>query len=376
MLQSYEHYEKIPELSDIVAQYEQMDARLVTYSSPDTVTHIFFHSLIVDPERAFDGDEDQNGYNMYMTTVDEFKAILNEMYKKGYILISPYDLAYNAGTEAEPKFVYGDIRIPDGKIPFIMSQDDLNYYGYMIGTGNGKDAKPVYVDENNDGFAHKIVIGEDGKPTCEYMDANGNISTGDYDLVPILEKFIDAHPDFCYQGARATLAVCGYDGIFGYRINSEVIEAKGQEYYDNQVAGAKQIVAALQAKGYEIACYTYDNIGYGGKSATDIKEDMAKWEKDIMPVVGTLDTFVYAQKSDISSTGAYSGNKFNVLHDMGFRYFISNGNQPACTIGSNYIRQLRVMVTGTGMAHAATNYSKYFDAKAVLDSTRGDVPQA
>ena len=162
--------------------------------------------------------------------------------------------------------------------------------------------------------------------------------------------------------------------VTGY--NSEVIEKRGQEFYDKEVAGAIELVAAHQAKGYEIACYTYDNIGYGGKSATDIKEDMAKWEKDIMPVVGTLDTFVYAQKSDISSTGAYTGNKFNVLHDMGFRYFISNGNKPACTVTNTYVRQLRVMVTGTAMAHTGTMYSDFFDAKTVLDSTRGDVPQA
>jgi hypothetical protein len=34
------------------------------------------------------------------------------------------------------------------------------------------------------------------------------------------------------------------------------------------------------------------------------------------------------------------------------------------------------MVTGTAMAHTGTMYSDFFDAKTVLDSTRGDVPQA
>ncbi len=188
--------------------------------------------------------------------------------------------------------------------------------------------------------------------------------------------FYAEHPDFSYQGARATLAVSGYEGVFGYRINPEVIEEQGQAYYDEQAAGAKEIVNALKEKGYEIACYTYADTAYGGKSASDIKKDIDNWLTEIVPVIGAVDTLVYAKTSDISSTGAYTGGKYNVLYDSGFRYFISNGNKPACTVTTSYVRQLRVMVTGTYMAHTASMYSDYFDAKTVLDLTRGDVPQA
>lgn len=38
--------------------------------------------------------------------------------------------------------------LPEGKKPFVMSQDDLCYYDYML----------------DDGFASRIVIGDDGKP--------------------------------------------------------------------------------------------------------------------------------------------------------------------------------------------------------------------
>ncbi len=79
----------------------------------------------------------------------------------------------------------GDIMLPPGKIPFVMSQDDLCYYPYMDG----------------DGFANRIVIGEDGKPTCQMTLDDGTVTTGDYDLVPILEKFCEHHPDFSYKGA-------------------------------------------------------------------------------------------------------------------------------------------------------------------------------
>ena len=42
------------------------------------------------------------------------------------------------------------------------------------------------------GFADRIV-GEDGKPTCHYVDEEGNEHLGKYDLVPILDRFVDEH---------------------------------------------------------------------------------------------------------------------------------------------------------------------------------------
>ena len=39
----------------------------------ENITHVFFHSLIVNTSLAFDGDSDEAGYNQMMTTVSEFK---------------------------------------------------------------------------------------------------------------------------------------------------------------------------------------------------------------------------------------------------------------------------------------------------------------
>ena len=181
--------------------------------------------------------------------------------------------------------------------------------------------------------------------------------------------------DFSYRGARAILAVTGDEGIFGYRINSSTKTSKGEDFYNKEVESAKKVVAALREKGYEIACYTYGNINYGDKSATEIQADIASWKVEIMPVVGTLDTLVYAKSSDISTTGAYTGGKYNVLKEAGFRYFVSNGTSQSADVTSEYVRQKRIMVTGQYMAHTPTLYTYYFDAKSVLNSTRGNVPQ-
>jgi hypothetical protein len=60
------------------------------------------------------------------------------MYDRGFVLVTPHQVAKE---NSDGTFSYCEIRIPEGKQPFIMSQDDLNYYGYMIG------AKHSYGDD-------------------------------------------------------------------------------------------------------------------------------------------------------------------------------------------------------------------------------------
>ena len=77
----------------------------------------------------------------------------------------------------------------------------MNYYVYMEGHG----------------FADKMVLDENGKPKNQYTDKDGNVTIGDYDLVPILDKFVEEHPDFAYHGHKAVIAFTGYNGVLGYR---------------------------------------------------------------------------------------------------------------------------------------------------------------
>ena len=362
---------KYPEIEIKLSTYKQAKATLIDHNDPGAVPNLSFHVLIADPARAFTNSSLGGKYNRNFVTVDEFQRILEQLYERGYVLVEMESFIAETVTGDTITYSAKPLSLPDGKKPVMITETMVNYYTYMIdGDEDGK------ADKNGAGFASKLVVNPiTGAIEAEMVNSAGETVTGDYDLVPILEKFIEAHPDFSYQGARATLAVSGYDGVFGYRINPEVISAKGQPYYDEQVSGAKEIVSALKAKGYEIACYTYGDTAYGGKSATDIKSDIDKWTSDIVPVIGAVDTLVYAKTSDISSTGAYTGSKYNVLADAGFRYFISNGNKSACTVTGSYVRQLRILVTGEYMAHASTMYNDYFDAKSVLNTTRGDVPQ-
>lgn len=373
MLTAFEYYDEVPALAEKIKEYQAEDAKLVTYSNMNQITHVFFHSLIVDPERAFDGDEDEDGYNLYMTTCDEFWKILESMYERGYVLVSPYDVAYEVEDPNGNYFVNGIIRLPEGKKPFLMSQDDLNYYSYMIGTGSGVGETPVFADTQGDGFASRIVIGEDGYPTCEYMDENGNITYGDYDLVPLLEKFCQEHPDFSYHGARAILGVTGYEGVFGYRTKPSYEAALGSEKYQQECEEAKKVAQCLRDHGWVLASHSYGHPAYGNISAERVEKDSDKWENTVQPIVGDCDVILYPHGSDIAGAEKYTFDnaKFEALYEDGYRYFFNvDSNTYWVQLGSNYYRGGRRNLDGYRMYHNPDRLKDLFNVEDVFDEAR------
>lgn len=359
---------KFPEINQRKSEYEMAKSQLVAHNDPGEVTNLSFHVLVADPARAFSAETYGGSYNKNFVTIDEFEAILEQLYANNYVLVDMDSFIAETSTGDSTTYESKTLYLPDGKKP-IMITETYGYLQFMVDSDGDGEA-----DANGGGFASRLVLNSRGEIKAEMVDASGNVVVGNYALVPILEDFIKAHPDFSYQGARATLATTGYNGVFGYRIQKSVIADKGQAYYDEQVSGAQQIVSALRDAGYTIACYTYNNEDYGKINAESIRSDIDKWNNEIVSVIGAVDTLVYAKESDISSSGSYSGSRYTVLFDAGFRYFITSGSKPSCNVAGDYVRQVRLMVTGANMYHAATMYSNYFDAKTVLNSQRGNVP--
>ena len=351
---------------DAYNNYTQAKAQLKPIDTPSSIPNLSFHCLIADPARAFSDKDWGESYNLNYVTIDEFSKILDQLYANGYVLVD-FDsfIVETVGEDGKVTYSSQPIYLPEGKKPVMITETLVNYELFTIDSDGDMEA-----DKGGDGFASKLVV-KDGKIVNEYVDADGNVLYGAYDLVPILEEFIEDHPDFCYQGARATLAVTGEDGVFGYRIMHSVKEKKGEDYYNQQVEGAKEIAKALRDRGYTIACYTYANVSYGSISATKIQVDLDNWTKEVEPVLGDVPVLVYAKASDISADGNYEGGKYNVLKKEGFRYFISSANVPYAEITVNYVRQSRIMVTGQQMTTKADIFSSYFNAKEVLNDQRG-----
>ena len=360
---------KYPDIDTMLSSYKQAKSLLVAHNDPGEVVNLSFQALIADPSRAFSDQKYGASYNKNFVTIDEFEAILQQLYDNNFVLVDMDSFVAESVTGDTITYTSKTLYLPDGKKPLMITETMADYFDFMVDSDSDGVA-----DAKGGGFANKLVL-KNGEIKAEMVNASGETVVGNYDLIPILEDFITAHPDFSYQGARATIAVCGYDGVFGYKTNPKVIQSKGQEFYDAQVAAAKEICQAIRDAGYTFASYTYNNVDYGKKSANEIQADITSWTSEVLPILGEAQTLVYAKSSDISTTGDYTGSKYTVLYQAGFRYFITSGSRPSATITNDYVRQVRLMVTGTTMANAGATYNQYFSASSVLNSQRGNVPQ-
>ena len=356
LLKSDTRFVEKEEVTKAVSDYDTAKAALVRIN-PQEVTHIFFHSLIMDTAKAFDGDSKQDGYNQMMTTKDEFIKMMQSMYDKGYVLVKIHDLAYEKKDEnGNPKFVYGDIMLPPGKKAFVLSQDDVCYYEYMKG----------------DGFATRIIIGEDGYPTCEMQMDDGSVSVGDYDLVPILENFIKTHPGFSYKGARGILAFTGYNGILGYRTDEAYKDTNPNYEADRQEAA--KVAQALKDHGWELSSHSWGHRNMGEISMNHFKTDTDKWERNVESIIGPTDIILFPFGSDIGSWTPYtdSNERFTYLKSKGFRYFCNvDASKPVwMQLGPDYFRQARRNLDGYRMFYYPDSLNDLFNVPDVFDPAR------
>ena len=346
--------------------------QLVELKDVTTIPNLSFHVLMADASRACNknvsGADMAGLYNKNFVSVEEFSRILNQLYSSNYVLVDFDSFVYKAtGVDGNDEFGAKSIYLPQGKKPVMITETMVNYFEYMVDPD-----KDGTLDGTGHGFANKLVLDENGDIKAAYVDANGQSLVGNYDLVPVLESFIQEHPDFVYQGARAILAVSGTEGVFGYRTNTSYVSRFGQAFYDNEVIEAKKVVAALREKGYTIASYTYSNQAYRSMTTLQIQAEVTNWTNQITPVLGEVDTMVFARASDIES---YSGTTFDVLYKSGIRYFLNSGSSPRVDINKTFVRQTRLMVTGETLAWYSSQFTSYFDSNVVLDvSTRGGMP--
>ena len=356
------------DLTSYKEQIQQEKSNAVRWPDTTHIPHIFFHSLIADTSRAFDGDADSDGYNLYMTTVDEFNAIMEQMYSRGYVLVDIHDMIQKVTLE-DGSTVYrqGDIYLPEGKKPFVLSVDDVNYYKYMT---DGDD--DGYPDAKGDGFAHKLVIGKDGKVTNEYYKKDGSLVTGSYDVMPLLEDFVAKHPDFSYRGAKGILAVTGYEGVFGYHTHPDWQKVLTTEEYNKEVEQAKAVSEAIKAQGWVIACHSYAHFGYGACDYYDLVADIQKWEDQVQPIVGDADVLIYPFGEDVTESEEYVDEKYQVMRDAGYRIFcnVDASNDYWVEIYDGYMRQGRINLDGYRLYHTPGLVDHLIDAGTVIDKKR------
>lgn len=319
-------------------------SEMVPYTG--TVSHVFFHSLIVDTKKAFVGDSISNGYNYWMTTVDEFKKMMEEMYANNYILVDIYDLA-NKVTNEDGKVILKEkeLLLPPGKIPFVLSVDDVNYYDYMKG----------------DGFADRLVLDENGNVACVYLDGEEEIVKRDFDVVPLLDVFVEEHPDFSFRGAKGIIAETGYEGALGYRTN-----LLDSPTYEEDARMVRSIADRLKETGWKFAVH-----GYGHRHTKQISYDLLvhdteKWMKEVGSLVGMTDIYIYPYGEEVD----YSSDKYFYLRDQGFYFFCGVWSKPYLNIKEDYMRMTRRNLDGYTMNFRPEALSDLFDVSKVMDPAR------
>ena len=382
LLMQEENYENDSELAHAISGYVVSRSQLVA-KDVTKVPHIFFHSLIVDKDRAFDtakwGSSTVAGNNAWMTTVDEFDRIISQMYENGWVLVRMRDLV-NETVDNDGNLVFSkntNLLLPEDKKPYVLSVDDWSYYHSYDGQG----------------YAEKAVLDSEGNVKCRYVDDKGVVRIGDYDVVPRLNTFLNEHPDAAYKGARGMIAMTGYNGVFGYRTDAayrtlenldpdqrEWLDAHPDFDWDAEVEEARKIADAVKASGWEFACHTWGHLSVTNASVETLMTDHEKWKNTVANITGPTDTIIFAHGNDIGSFRDYTeeNEKYAYYKNEGYRFY---ANVDASTpywlqIRKNYLRQGRIDCDGLQMWRALSGQAKtnvfegLFDVKSVFDETR------
>lgn len=379
-LQSFSGYENDAELLAAVSKYTASKEGCVAVDV-EKVPHIFFQSLVNDPAVSFSGaavgEETAADANSQSVTAAEFDQIIQQMYDNGYVLVRMRDLAVETkDAQGNVTFTRNEnLMLPAGKKAVVLSVDDLSYYH----------------EYEKAGYPTKLVLDGDGKVKCSYTKADGTTVTGDYDVVPRLNTFLEEHPDASYHGARGMIALTGYEGVFGYRTDPsyktrENLSAEQNAWlaantgfnWDSEVSAAKKIAAALKEEGWEFASHTWGHLNVTNESLDSLKADNEKWVESVQSIVGETDTIMFTGGGDIGDWQDYSANnpKYQYFKEQGYHYFcnVDSSTPYWVQLRSDYLRQGRVAVAGYTLYRATQGQTQVFDGlfniQDVFDTTR------
>lgn len=336
-----------PVNTEVKEDMPKVEIPLVKYEGP--VYHVFFHSLIAYNEKAFDGDSREEGYNYWMTTVSEFENMLPLLMEKGFVLYDIEELV-EPDPENATKIRKKDIYLPEGKIPLVLSIDDVNYYEYM----------------KNDGFASKLVLDKNGDVTNEIVTPDGEvILSRRADVMPILDDFVKKNPDFSWNGAKGILALTGYQGALGYRIT----DLTGEEL-NIAIDSATKVANRLKETGWKFACHSYTHNQYFKKytiTMAEMKSDAERWLKYIEPVTGKTPIYISPFGVRFKSTD----ERYRYLVDKGFTIFCPVQKTPELTLYGDNAIMTRFNLDGYSLNKRKDYINEhFFDVEKVYDKER------
>jgi hypothetical protein len=300
---------------------------LVPWTGP--VEHLFFHTLVIHPKLAFTQESIGQGFRDWFVTVGEFRKILDQLYANGWTLVD-----INRAAR-------GQARVPRGRRPLVISEDDVNYYD----------------NTHADGLGWKLALDRHGDVKVEEHDQSG-IHLTNHDLVPMIDNFVARHPLFSADGAKGVLAVTGYEGVLGERVND--IAAPD---WAATVKRAKALAARLRATGWTFASHSYAHDDETKISVDKLIHDSTEWQTEDEPIVGHTDVYVYPYGAGFPIDSPQIG----VLRDFGFTILCDIDVVPRLTIGNGVTVMTRRHVDGVAFEDQRTALAQFFNVATVED---------
>jgi len=106
------------------------------------------------------------------------------------------------------------------------------------------------------GNVYKLVLDENGNIAIFSVSPDGKeIISRDNEIVPILDKFVEQHSDFSFNGTKEIMALTGYEGILGYR-TYELVSSN----YEREKTEAIKVVKLLKETGLTFAFHSYGHL--------------------------------------------------------------------------------------------------------------------
>jgi hypothetical protein len=296
--------------------------RLVSWRGP--VAGIFVHPLVLHPRLAFTSDRLGLGFQHFFVTALEFRRILDGLWRHGWTLVD----AHLAAT--------GHVLVPRGRKPLVLSEDDVNYYAYFTGRG----------------LASRLVLDGNGDVRAQVTDAHGSHLTTD-DVVPIVDAFVAAHPDFSAAGAKGVIALTGYEGLFG------------EHHLERPAARARVRAVAdrLRATGWSFASHTYGHIDLSADSLATVTRDTVRWKALAEPLIGPTDMLIYPFGARPSDAGVV------LLRRQGFRIQFDIDVVPRRIMRAGVVVMSRMHIDGYAF-EAPDRMAPLFSVRQVRDPDR------
>ncbi len=332
----HKHQNKIENKYD--KRHHKDEKNLVEYDGK--VSHVFFHPIISDPQKAYtDNQQQAKGNYDWMVTVNEFNKAIEKLHENNYILIDPHDAYDLESTPVKRK----KLKLPKGKKPLIMSMDDMNYYEYMQGNG----------------YTERLTLNKDNETVAEKKNDQGKMEQSKTnDAVPLLNDYVKKHPDFSYKGQKAVVGLTGYEGVLGYRTND--LENPNYEQRKKQ---AKKVADSMKRDGWTFASHSYGHINFEDSSDEQIIEDTKRWKKEVEPIVGKTDLFIFPHGAQDRNSTSYN----YMIDEAGFKYMAGVGPDNFTSLSNKDIYQDRVAIDGLNLHQFKYKLKPFFKPEEVYN---------